>query len=107
MWMCVDEFAPNEIAVRTIGRSLVIIECVHAPTVPGERGVRMARKIVLPREFDARDVLVDLTADRQLSVRINRMDVADREVVRDVHIRHVGRINGRCLCVGCANKHKA
>lgn len=98
----VEHFAPNEVNVKVIDKSIVV-EAKHEERAEnGESYVsrHFTRRFVLPEEFSLKDIVSTLSSDGILTVRVPPKEI-DPQHVRNVHIqqtgapaRNTGQING-------------
>ncbi|KAG4076175.1 hypothetical protein HA402_014724 [Bradysia odoriphaga] len=87
----VEHFAPNEISVRVIDKS-ILVEAKHEERA--ENGESYAsrhftRRFVLPDEFSEKDIVSTLSSDGILSVRVPPKEI-DPQNARNIHIQQTG-----------------
>ena len=90
--MDVEQFAPNEITVKTVDNTIVV-EAKHEER-QDEHGYvsrQFSRRYVLPEDFDAKDVISTLSSDGILTLKAPpKANPQDEGKVRHIQIQQTG-----------------
>lgn len=89
--MNVEHFAPNEINVKVIDKSILVEARHEERTENGESYVsrHFTRRYVLPDDFNVKDIVSTLSSDGILTVRVPPKEI-DPQNVRNIHIQQTG-----------------
>lgn len=88
----VQQFAPNEITVRTTGDNTIEVEAKHEER-PDEHGYisrRFVRKYVLPKGHDVNQAVSTLSSDGVLTIAAPKIEQNAVESSRTIPIQHTG-----------------
>lgn len=87
----VEHFAPNEIDVKIVDKSIVVEAKHEERSENGESYVsrHFTRRYVLPDEFNVKDIVSTLSSDGILTVKVPPKEI-DPQSVRKIHIQQTG-----------------